>query len=248
MKDFFFLVVFITGLVFLLHYLRKREVEKFMESDIEGFQTLNQKRQLLKKPDPIIAQDEAYTALTPCLIGRKQDSSGPDAEAVRDSLIFDDALAPTLHRLKIYSFDEVIGNMLVLLEKIAPKGVLMLLNVSLSEFVKTETGEASDLATIKVTDLLCNATTLDVICGAQHRDTGAAGRRSIDHVKSIFVDIGLPLLEFPVSNDISEHEVRDTLAPVLLDSEIHACPGCAGPMTIRRAIRGKSAGKNFQGV
>ena len=55
MKDFFFLVVFIIGLVFLLHYLRKREVEKFMESDIEGFQTLNQKRQRLKKPDPIIA-------------------------------------------------------------------------------------------------------------------------------------------------------------------------------------------------
>ena len=138
--------------------------------------------------------------------------------------------------------------MLVLLEKIASKGVLMLLNVSLSEFVKRETGEASDLATIKVTYLLCNATTLDVICGAQHRDTGAAGRRSIDRVKSIFVDIALPLLEFPVSNDISEHEVRDTVAPVLLDSEIHACPGCAGPMTIRRAIRGKSAGKNFQGV
>ncbi|MDC0069626.1 hypothetical protein OAL10_12715, partial [Gammaproteobacteria bacterium] len=65
--------------------------------------------------------------------------------------------------------------MLVLLQKIASKGVLMLLNVSLSEFVKTETGEASDLATIKVTYLLCNATTLDVICGAQHQDTGAAG-------------------------------------------------------------------------
>jgi hypothetical protein len=142
-------------------------------------------------------------------------------------------------------FDEVTRNMLILLRKVAPRGVLVLLNVPLSEFVKTDTGETSNLAALKVTYLLCDATRLEVICGVQHRDAGATGRQPIDQVKSVFGDIGLPLLEFPVSNDISEHEVRDKLDPVLLGSEVQACPGCAGSMTIRKAIKGKSAGRIF---
>ena len=245
MKGFFFFVVFITGFVLLLRYLRKREVESFMESDMADFQTFRQTHEVLKKPDPIIAKAETYAAINPGVIELKKDSPGADAGVKPDSLIFVDAPVPILHRLKSYSFDEVTRNMLVLLGKVAPRGVLVLLNVRLSEFVKTDTGETSNLAAIKVTYLLCDATRLEVICGVQLRDAGATGRQPIDHVKSVFGDIGLPLLEFPVSNDISEHEVRDKLDPVLLGSEVQACPDCAGSMTIRKAIKGKSAGRIF---
>lgn len=245
MKGFFFLVVFVAGFVLLLRYLRKRELESFMESDLDDFQTFRQTQEALKKPDPIIAQAEAYALTNPGVIELKRDRSEAGAGVQRDSLIFDDAPVSTRHRLKSYSFDEVTRNMLVLLEKVAPGGVLVLLNVPLSEFVKADAGEASNLAGIKVSYLLCDATSLDVICGVQHRDVGATGRQPIDQVKSIFGDIGVSLLEFPVSNDISEHEVRDKLDPVLLGRAIHACPGCAGSMRIRKAIKGKHAGSVF---
>ena len=245
MKGFFLFVVFTTGFVLLLRYLRKREVESFMESDMADFQTFRQTHEVLKKPDSIIAQAEAYAAINPGIIELKQASPGADAGVKLDRLNFVDAPVPILHRLKSHLFDEVTHNMLILLRKVAPRGVLVLLNVPLSEFVKTDTGETSNLAALKVTYLLCDATRLEVICGVQHRDAGATGRQPIDQVKSVFGDIGLPLLEFPVSNDISEHEVRDKLDPVLLGSEVQACPGCAGSMTIRRAIKGKSAGRIF---
>jgi len=245
MKDFFFFVVFITGFVLLLRYLRKREVESFMESDMVDFQTFRQTHEVLKKPDPIIVQAEAYVAMNPGVIELKKDSPSADHGVQAESLISVNAPAPILHHLKSYSFDEVTRNMLVLLGKVAPRGVLVLLNVPLAEFVKTDTGEASNLTKIKVTYLLCDATRLEVICGVQHRDAGATGRQPIDHVKSIFGDLGLPLLEFPVSNDISEDEVRDKLDPVLLGSEVQACPSCGGPMTLRKTNKGKSVGSIF---
>ena len=244
MKGFFFFVVFITGVVLLLRYLRQREVESFMDSDMEDFQTFRQTHETLTKPDPIIAQAKAYAATNPGVIELKKDSFGAGS-GVNPASMIADAPLPVLHRLKSYSFDEVTRNMLLLLEKVTPRGVLVLLNVPLSEFVRSDTGETSNLAAIKVAYLLCDATRLDVICGVQHRDAGATGRQSIDHVKSVFGDIDLPLLEFPVSNDISEHEVRDKLDPVLLGSEVQTCPGCAGSMTIRKATKGKSAGRIF---
>jgi hypothetical protein len=140
MKGFFFFLVIITGLVLLLRYLRKREVESFMESDMADFQTFRQTHEVLKKPEPIIAQAEAYAAINPGVIELKKDSSGADAGVKADSLFFVDAPAPMLHRLKSYAFDEVTRNMLVLLGKVAPRGALVLLNVPLSEFVKTDTG------------------------------------------------------------------------------------------------------------
>ncbi len=245
MKGFFFFVVFVTGFVLLLRYLRKREVESFLESDMVDFQTFKQTHETPGQPDPVMAQVEAYAAMNPGLVELKKPSPSLDEVAQADSLVFVDAPAPILHHLKSSSFNEVTRNMLVLLSKVAPKGVLVLLNVPLSEFVKTDTGEVSNLATTKVAYLLFNATSLEVICGVQHRDAGVTGRQPIDHVKSVFGDIGLPLLEFPVSNDISEHEVRDKLDPVLIGSEVQTCPSCGESMTIRKANKGKRAGSIF---
>jgi hypothetical protein len=245
MKGFFFFVVFIAGFVMLLRYLRKREVESFMESDMADFQTFKQTHETPKKPDPIIARVEAYAAMNPGVIELKKNTPVAADEGEPDSLVFVDAPAPILHRLKRYTFDEVTRNMLTLLGTVAPKGILVLLNVPLSEFVKTDNGKDSNLTTTKVTYLLCDATTLEVICGVQQRDAGSTGRQPIDHVKSVFGDIGLPLLEFPVSNDISEHEVRDKLDPVLLGRDVQACPNCGETMTIRKAKKGKRAGSIF---
>ncbi len=135
--------------------------------------------------------------------------------------------------------------MLVLLGKVAPKGVRVLLQVSLSEFVQTETAESSNLTAIRVHYLLCDATTLAAISAVQQRDTGTTERQGVDYVKRVFVDIGLPLLEFPVSKNISEHQVRHQLDPILATSDVKACPSCRGPMTIRKANKVKRFGSIF---
>jgi hypothetical protein len=132
--------------------------------------------------------------------------------------------------------------MLVLLGKVAPKGVWVLLQVPLFEFVQNDTAESSNLTAIRGHYLLCDATTLAAICAVQHRDTGAAERQGVDHVKRVFVDIGLPLLEFPVNKNISEHQMRHQLDPILATSDVKACPSCRGPMTIRKANKGKRFG------
>jgi hypothetical protein len=79
MKGFFFVVVFITGFVLLLRYLRKREVESFMESDRADFKTFRQTHEVLKKPEAIIVQAEAYAAINPGVIELKKDSPAPVA-------------------------------------------------------------------------------------------------------------------------------------------------------------------------
>ena len=118
----------------------------------------------------------------------------------------------------------------------------MLLQVPLFEFVQTESAESSNLTAIRGHYLLCDATTLAAICAVQHRDTGAAERQGVDYVKRVFVDIGSPLLGCPVNKNISGHQVRHQLDPILATSDVKACPSCRGLMTIRKANQGKRFG------
>ena len=64
-----------------------------MESDRADFQTFRQTHEVLKKPEAIIAQAEAYAAINPGVIELKKDSPGADAGVKADSLIFVDAPA-----------------------------------------------------------------------------------------------------------------------------------------------------------
>ena len=65
MKVFFLFFVFIVGFVFLLRYLRKREVALFFESGMVGFQTFRQMHGDLKKPDPMITRAKTLAAIVP---------------------------------------------------------------------------------------------------------------------------------------------------------------------------------------
>ena len=65
MKVFFLLFAFIVGFVFLLRYLRKREVALFFESGMVGFQTFRQMHGDLKKPDHMITRAKTLAAIVP---------------------------------------------------------------------------------------------------------------------------------------------------------------------------------------
>ena len=64
-------------------------------------------------------------------------------------------------------------------------------------------------------------------------------------MKSDCGDIGFPLLGFPVSGNIYEHEARDNVDPVLFGRQVQDCPdaGTGACMMTRKAYKGKSAGR-----
>ena len=223
MKALFFLVLVIVAIGYLLRYLRKREMDSFLDADMVEFQSFSQKRVESTEPDPLVARAQA--ARNPAT------APAPD---------------PTLFRLKAIPFNEVARNMMILLEAIVPKNISVLVNVPLSEFARAETGNDVKLSNTLVAYLVCESRDMSVICGLQHRDVGAIGDQGIDFVKNVFGDIGLPLLEFPLSNDISEDEIRDQLDPILAGREVSTCPRCGEAMTIRRVLKGKNAGNLFR--
>lgn len=240
MKGFLIFVGILVGIGLLLGYMRKREQEKFMDADMVDFHHFREQQKNEEEPDPLMARAEAYAALNPDVVTLKR----PEAPEP-DSLVFTDAPDPTLFELKPQAFDEVSRNMLMLFHRVLPHGVTVLLDVPLSEFVRNDGSTQTNLNTTKVAYLLVETADLTILCGAQHRDAVATGRQSIDTVKQVFGDLSLPLLEFPVSNDISEHEVHDKLDPILIGKDSQSCPVCGEAMSIRKAVKGKNAGSIF---
>ncbi len=242
MEGLFIVLVLLAGIGYLLIYLRKREVEKFMDADMVDFHHFKDTQQAdAEEPDPLMARAEAYAAMNPGVVAlRKPQKAEPDP------LLLVDPPDPVLFELREDSFDEVRRNMMILLNRVAPEGVTVLLDVPLAEFVQTSQASVTNLDATRITYLLCEQRDMSIVCGAQHRDAGVTGRQSIDKVKRIFGDLGIPLIEFPVSNDISEFEVRDKLEHVLVGSdEQQACPVCGQTMSIRKAVKGKRAGRIF---
>ncbi len=192
------------------------------------------------EPDPLMARAEAYAALNPDVVTLKRD------EAAGDELIdLMNVPDPALYSQKSQAFDEVTRNMMRHLGAIIPASMTTLINVRLSELAKSDDGDAFRLANTSVAYLICHVADLRVICGLQHRDSGDTGSRDIDFVKRVFNDMGLPLLEFPVKNDISESEIRDKLDGVLQQHTSQSCPKCGEDMAIRRVTKGKNAGGFF---
>jgi hypothetical protein len=245
MKGLLFLVVLVAVIVYGFRYLRRREVEAFLDADMVDFHTFKQKKEKgVEAPDPLLARAEAYTAMNPTEVPVRSSRTADNGD-VEDELVPALAPDPNLYRLKVPGFDEISRNMMQLLTGIVPDDVVVLASVPLSEFVETEAAEAKfKLDSHRVGYLVCESKDLTILCGVQMRDA-ATPTRGIDFVKTVFGDIGRPLLEFPLSNDISELEIRDQLDPVLLVREARRCPRCGKSMSVRRAQKGKRAGEAF---
>jgi hypothetical protein len=245
MEGLIIFILLLAGIVYLFRYLRRREIEAFMDADMSDFQSFKA-TQARKEPDPLAAKAQAFAALNPNVVKlavSEAGTEGIDATEEIDALNVPD---PTLYHARREAFDEVTRNILVQLSKVVPKGITLLTNVPLSDIARADTGDAKyRLSSNRVSYLLCHSTDMSVICGLQFRDLGVTGTQGVDFVKGVFSDIDKPLLEFPLSNDISEAEIRDKLDPVLVGREVHLCPKCGESMSIRKALRGKNAGNIF---
>lgn len=232
-------MVVIISVVYLFRWMRQREIDAFLEADMKAFHTFKVSQKESEAPDPILARAETYAALNPGAVKPVR----LESEEASDPLLLSSP-DPTLHFLREQTFDEVTRNLLLQLLQIVPPDVVVLRDVPLSEFVRVAEGGDYKLTSYRVAFLLCTADTLSVICGLQLKEPVSA-LSGADFVKGVFNDIGRPLLELPVSNDVSAVELNDMLMPVLLGREQQSCPRCGQEMTIRKARKGKSAGSVF---
>lgn len=226
---------FIVGLVLLFRYLRKREVEAFMDADMTDFHLHNAAAKKENK-DPLMARAEAYAALNPNVVSlettRPSDTEEVDVNALPD---------PTLYRLKAGPFDEIKKHFLITLHEVLESEFALLSDVPLAEFVTSEKKENDyKLQNTRVGYLICDKKDMGIICGVQFK-----GEQGGDFIKGVFGDIGLPLVEFPPSADVSRDEISDQLDVILKSSGEHPCPKCGDPMTMRKAVKGRNTGTIF---
>lgn len=246
METLIVIIIVLVGIGYLLKYLRQREIEKFMDSDMADFQTfqITQKKST-KEPvsqDKILAKAEAYAALNPDAV--KLNRSKEDDTDLIDPTVAPD---PRLYSQKPDPFDEVTRHMLARLNEVTSDEIAVLWQVPLSEiaFIDDDPSANYKLSTHHIRYLLYKTKDMSLICGVQHQDRGSQGKPGGDFVKGVFQDLGLPLLEFPVSADISELEIRDQLDPILVSRESKTCPKCGQNMNLRRAVKGKHQGKMY---
>ena len=88
---------------------------------------------------------------------------------------------PTLYRLKSPAFDELTAHVLALLSQATPANILVLKDVPLSDFVRSE-GDASAAyraGSTRLQFLLCDTRSMQPLCGIELKD----GKAELDYIK-----------------------------------------------------------------
>ena len=81
MKTLFVIGVVIVAVVYLLRYLRKREMDAFMDADMSDFQEFRRvAAQKTEKADPLMARVEAIAATNPNVIPMPAQESEPESD------------------------------------------------------------------------------------------------------------------------------------------------------------------------
>ncbi len=230
MNGFLFFVAIVTGIVLLLRYFRKREIEAFRDADIA---VLEQFRATAGK------QAGAVAELTP---GADTPALPSNVFALPVQAVAADVSA---FELKPAVFDEVIRSILVRLEEAVVGRYRILVDVPLDDFVRSEVrAEAMRLRNRRVSFALTPRHNFELVAGIYLKGAGMDHVKEHEFLDSVFTQIGKPLLDFPLVADLSVAEIREQL-DAALGAHAEDCPRCAKQMVLRRVSRGRKAGKTF---
>jgi hypothetical protein len=226
----------VIGSVLGLRYLRAREIEAFREADMSAFEEFKADREE-SQIDPIAVKAQSFLA------GKSGNASTkivalPAAESVQP-------LRP-VYEMRRELFSEINRNFYRNLESVAAKDYRIFVDVPLEEFVTVSQEKTGDriLKGKSISYLLCSKTELTVVCGIQLRGAGQEPNRQFEFLKDLFLQIEKPLLDFPLVGDISREEIKEKLD--FTDSPLaRSCPKCGNEMMMRKAVKGKNAGKTF---
>ena len=213
--------------IWLIRYLRKREIEAFMEADLSVFQEFAAGRDDNKGMR--LAEESVVVA------GNVVNLRGPRP----------DALPAMRFVAKDAIFDEVHRKFLTMLEKSLDDRLRVFVHTPLSDFLRIESGSA-DLRDKVVSFLVCDKSRLKVVCGVMLQGNSPSEVERFRFLEGAFNQIGRPLVAFSVTTEPSLAEVREKIGRALGSApESRTCPRCGGEMSMRKVVKGVNAGKSF---
>jgi ssDNA-binding Zn-finger/Zn-ribbon topoisomerase 1 len=233
MAGFITFICIVAGTTMLFRFLRKREMEAFREADMSAFEDLKLVREK-KLIDRVALKGQAAIAANSNVVSLPASET---SQPIQPVFTLKKALFDEVHRLFYECLEKVVGNK-----------YRIFVDVPLEDFVRVrqeKTGERI-LRGRKLSFLVCNKKSMTLVCGIQLRGSGSDFDRQFHFVKELFSQIEKPLIDFPMINNISQEEIREKLHKVLEESPLsRSCPKCSREMMMRKAVKGKNAGKSF---
>ena len=227
MAEFILIIGFIGFVVMLFRYIRKREIEAFMEADLSEFQGFASRRddvEVVPAPKEDVAAATNVVSLTSARSIRE-----PDIRFTARSSVFDE-----IHR-----------NFLAVLEQVLDNRFRVFVHVPLSDFLRVETGNI-DLRQRAISFLVCDRDKLRIACGIMLQGASPTEVAHFKFLEDAFGQIEKPLVTFPMLTEYSHKEVNETVGEALKASlKTRTCPKCGGDMVVRKATKGANAGRSF---
>lgn len=225
MTGFLVFVIIVVAIVVLFRYWRKREMEAFMGADVADFEELSElagHTKLMESQAP----DRNVVSIPGEQVGQQP---APEFE------------------LRGAVFDEVHRHCLQTLEQVAGHRYRVLAHVPLQDVVRAERGERQNrLKGESISFLLCEKTSMEMVCGVLLKGSGQSEVMRAEFLDEVFRQIGRPLIVLPMATEYSTLELEESLSGVLDDAPLSRnCPKCGKEMLMRKAVKGRNAGKSF---
>jgi len=233
MSGFLIFLVVLAVIIAGLRYLRRREVEAFMQGDTSLFEEIAQ-----KYPDaPTVKSISSQTVVPDLANTGIPDVAGP-ASMPAD-------LMPV--QLKRFLFDDVHRAFDSALQKVVADRYRIFIHLPLKDLVTTEDKTMSSRLRVKtVAFALADRDSLALVCAICLKGTSNTESRETAFLEEVFAAINVPLYQFPVLTAYATLEIEEVLAEHLAGGVgLRNCPKCGQDMTMRRAVKGRNNGKSF---
>lgn len=221
----------IAVMVIIFRHWRKREMEAFLETDLSVFEEFNIAGDSENAdPDQIKALAIAANVVSMPV--------GADKENVPGASVF---------RVKDKAFDDVHRSCLQTLDQVIDERFRVFVHVPIQDLARSDEKEYQERLRGKTLSfLVCDRDSLAVTCGIQIKGAGATEAEGHAFIEDVFRQIDKPLITLPMLTAYSSLELKESLGDVLEDSPMSRdCPKCGKAMMLRKATKGKNAGKNF---
>lgn len=235
MSGFLLFAATIFGIVMIFRFMRKREMEAFRDADLSDFAEFRDAH-----PEIESVQEEIPKPLGSNVIPIEFNASGlVKPVQVQGNVIYQRRRAV---------FDEFTREFLRILDEVVGEKYRILVHVPLRDFVRVEIPQpAGMLMRRSVNFLICDAKYMSVTCGIQLQGNSSSEQKETDFLETVFRQIERPLVVFPMVSSYSTMEVSEKLQDVIpVRSQLkRSCPKCGTEMFMRKAVKGKNAGRMF---
>ena len=213
--------VVVAGIVVLFRHLRRREIEAFLDADMSHFRDFAEVR-----PESALTPDQETRAN---VVQLQSAAAAPRAYAARQ-VVLDEP-----HRLFQVALEECLGDRLRLLPR-----------VPLADVIHADDAGAQYRLRSRTLSFVVCTSDFRLVCGIHLAGASASEKQDEAFLNDVFHQAGKTLLSFPLMAPPATSELIEALTPVLRGSPLtRHCPRCGKELSMRKAVKGRNAGKSF---